>query len=227
MKILRFAAALLLTLASTLSFAADLDALRPPKGDKVALIVFEDLECPDCARAHPLEIEAAKRYNIPLVIHDFPLPANTPPYHAWSMDAAVVARYFEAKSPELGREFRSYVFLNQPSIGNDPSKFHALAQKFGAEHNSPLPFAVDPNGEIRAQIQKDKALGQRVGIEHTPTLYVATNQTAGQPAVEVVDRSQLFQMIEAAQRATANEPSAKSSTKKTAHTTASARKNPN
>ena len=221
MKTLKLAAALLLALASTFSFAADLDALRPPKGDKVALIVFEDLECPDCARAHPLEMEAARRYNIPVVIHDFPLPQ-----HPWAMDAAVVARYFEAKSPELGREFRAYVFQNQPSIGENPSLFHALAQKFGAEHNAPLPFAVDPNGDFRAQIQKDRALGQRVGIEHTPTIYVATNQTAGQPAVEVVDRSQLFQMIEAAQRATANEPSTKSSTKKTVHTTASARKNP-
>ncbi|HZU23246.1 MAG TPA: thioredoxin domain-containing protein [Terriglobales bacterium] len=218
MKTLKLAAALLLTLASTFSIAADLEALRPPKGDKVALIVFEDLECPDCARAHPLVIEAARRYNIPLVIHDFPLPM-----HPWAMDAAVTARYFEAKSPELGREFRSYVFTNQPSLDENPSLFHALAQKFAAAHGVALPFAIDPNGEIRAEIQKDKALGQRVGIEHTPTIYVATNQTAGQPAVEVVDRSQLYQMIEAAQRATANEPGPKS-TKKPARTSASARK---
>jgi protein-disulfide isomerase len=208
--------------AAVAALAADLDALRPPKGDKVALVVFEDLECPDCARAHPLVLEASRRYNVPVVIHDFPLPQ-----HPWAMDAAVTARYFESKSPELGREFRTYVYQNQPSIGENPSLFHAVAQKFAASHEVALPFAVDPNGELRAEIQKDRALGQRVGIEHTPTIYVATNQAAGQPAVEVVDRSQLFQMIEAAQRATANQPAAKSSApRKPTRTSVAMKKNP-
>src|SRR5436305_4359616 len=115
--------------AAMAALAADLDALRPPKGDKVALVVFEDLECPDCARAHPLVLEASRRYNVPVVIHDFPLPQ-----HTWAMDAAVTARYFESKSPELGREFRTYVYQNQPSIGENPSLFHAVAQKFAASH---------------------------------------------------------------------------------------------
>jgi protein-disulfide isomerase len=213
--------AIFLVLTATAALAADLDALRPPKGDKVALVVFEDLECPDCARAHPLLMEASKRYNVPVVIHDFPLPM-----HPWAMDAALTARYFEKQSVELGREFRSYIFQNQPSIGENPSAFHAMAQHFAQQHNVTLPFAIDPEGKLTAEIQKDKALGQRVGIEHTPTIYVATNQTAGQPAVEVVDRSQLFQMIEAAQRATASQPAAKSAPKHTARTTASAKKNP-
>jgi AhpD family alkylhydroperoxidase len=27
-------------------------ALRPPTGQKVAIVMFEDMQCPDCARAH-------------------------------------------------------------------------------------------------------------------------------------------------------------------------------
>ena len=49
-------------------------ALRPPKGATVALVIFEDLECPDCARAAPLLEEASRTYKIPVVRHDFPLP---------------------------------------------------------------------------------------------------------------------------------------------------------
>src|SRR5258706_7823756 len=45
--------------------------LRPPAGSKVAIVIFHDLQCPDCARAHPLLEEAKKNYNIPLVEHDF------------------------------------------------------------------------------------------------------------------------------------------------------------
>ena len=49
-------------------------ALRPPAGARVAIIEFDDMECPDCARANPLLREAAAKYNIPWMRHDFPLP---------------------------------------------------------------------------------------------------------------------------------------------------------
>src|SRR2546430_3887655 len=67
-------------------------ALKPPKGAQVAIVVFEDLECPDCARAAPLLEEAARTYNIPVVRHDFPLAM-----HPWAMDAAILARYFRSE----------------------------------------------------------------------------------------------------------------------------------
>ncbi|MBV8207025.1 MAG: DsbA family protein [Acidobacteria bacterium] len=197
---------LLVVAGAVAALAADLEPLRPPKGDKVAVVVFEDLECPLCARMHGVLMEASKKYNVPVIIHDFPLPSNTPPFHAWAHQAAITARFFESKSPELGRAFRAFVFQNQPSIGNNPALFHAVAQRFASEHNVALPFVIDPNGEYSAEIQKDKALGQRVGIEHTPTIYVATNSTSGPPAVEVVDNNKLYEMIEAAQRAMANQP---------------------
>ena len=180
-------------LASVGAAAADLDALRPPKGASVALVVFEDMECPDCARAAPLEQQAAEKYNIPVVHRDFPLPQ-----HPWAMDAAVLARWFDKQSAKLGTEFRMYIFQNQPLI--TPANLRQFADKFATEHGTQLPFVLDPTGEFAAKINADKALGQRVGIEHTPTIYVVTNKTTGTPAVEVVDRSQLFQMVEQAKR---------------------------
>jgi len=33
-------------------------------------------------------------------------------------------------------------------------------------------------------------------LQHTPTLYVVSNKRSGTPFVEVVDRSQLFQLID-------------------------------
>ena len=42
----------LLLLVSLTAFAEDVpEVLRPPKGAQVALVVFEDLQCPDCRRA--------------------------------------------------------------------------------------------------------------------------------------------------------------------------------
>ena len=168
-------------------------ALTPPAGARVAIVEFEDMECPDCGRANPLLKEAAATYNIPWVRHDFPLPM-----HAWSFDAAVNARCFDTKSKALGDEYRDEVFANQPSIANSSDLLRKLTQKFADEHNIALPFAVDPQGKLTADVKADYALGQRIGIEHTPTIWVVTANSKGSPFVEVVDRTKLYQIIDQA-----------------------------
>ncbi|HSA94372.1 MAG TPA: thioredoxin domain-containing protein [Terriglobales bacterium] len=164
-------------------------ALKPPKGSKVAIVVFEDLQCPDCRRAAPLLTEAARVYKIPLVRYDFPLPM-----HNWSFDAHVMARYFDTKSKKLGDEFREYIFQNQPQITRE--NLRSFADRFAAEHKTPLPFLVDPRGELAVKVKADYTLGQRTGVSHTPTIYVVSDSTRGKPFVEVVDRSELFTLID-------------------------------
>ncbi|MBV8050494.1 MAG: thioredoxin domain-containing protein [Acidobacteriaceae bacterium] len=164
--------------------------LRPPKGANVAIVVFEDLECPDCRRAAPLLDEAAKTYKIPLVTHDFPLP-----FHKWSFEAAVIARYFDSQSKQLGHEYRDYMFQHQPEITAE--NMRAFSEKFAVDHKTSLPFVVDPQGKLAAEVTADRDLGKSIHLEHTPTMYVVSNRTQGKPFVEVVDRSQLFQLIDA------------------------------
>jgi protein-disulfide isomerase len=168
-------------------------ALRPPAGARVAIVEFEDLECPDCSRANPILKTAAATYHIPWVRHDFPLP-----FHSWSMFAAVNARWFDLKSKALGDEYRDAVFASQPSI-TSPEVLNTFTQKFAADHKISLPFALDPLGKLIAEVKADYALGQRIGIEHTPTIWVVTaNNTKGAPFVEVVDRTKLYQLIDEA-----------------------------
>ena len=170
----------------------DPSALRPPAGARVAIVEFEDLECPDCARANPLLREMAAQYKIPWVRHDFPLP-----FHAWSFNAAVNARWFDLKSKALGDEYRDAVFANQPSI----TSLQILADftdKFAASKKIAMPVAIDPQGTLAAEVKADYALGQRIGIEHTPTIWVVTAHSKGSPFVEVVDRTKLSQLIDEA-----------------------------
>jgi len=164
--------------------------LRPPRGAQVAIVVFEDLECPDCRRAAPLLDEAAKQYKIPLVTHDFPLP-----FHKWSFEAAVIARYFDSQSKAQGHEYRSYIFEHQPEI--TPENLRTFSDRFAAEHKTTLPFAVDPQGKLAAEVTADRDLGKSIHLEHTPTIYVVSSKTQGKPFVEVVDRTQLYQLIDA------------------------------
>lgn len=167
-------------------------ALKPPAGARVAIIEFEDMECPDCARANPLLRDAAANYKIPWVRHDFPLP-----FHAWSMQAAINARWFDTKSKKIGDDYRDAVFANQPSI-TDLNVLRQFTEKFAADQKIALPFAMDPQGKLAAEVKADYALGQRIGIEHTPTIWVVTANSKGAPFVEVVDRSKLYQLIDQA-----------------------------
>ena len=204
---------LLLLLLLGTALAAVHPALKPPPGAQVAIVVFEDLQCPDCRRAAPLLAEAARTYKIPLVRHDFPLPK-----HNWSFDAAVYARFFDTKSKKVGDEFRDYIFFHQDEVTRETLRH--FGEAFAAENKIDLPFVIDPRGELEKKVKADYALGQAIGIQHTPTIYVVSNKTTGTPFVEVVDRSQLFQLIDQMKReagpATASRATASKTTKKSA-----------
>jgi protein-disulfide isomerase len=172
-------------------FAQDApEALRPPKGAQIAIVVFEDLQCPQCGRVAPLLAQAGRTYKIPVVRHDFTLPM-----HNWSFEAAVLARYFDTHSKEIGNEFRDTVFEHQLEI--NPQNLRGFAEKFAADHKIGLPFVVDPSGKLAGLVRADKDLGMSLHIDHTPTIWVVSNKRSGKPYVEVTDTSQLYVLIDA------------------------------
>jgi protein-disulfide isomerase len=164
--------------------------LRPPKGSQVAIVVFEDLECPMCRRTAPLVEQASKTYKIPLIRHDFPLPM-----HPWSYDAAVIARFFEAHTKGLGNDFRDYIFQNQLEV--DKGNLRTHAEKFAAAHKVDLPYMIDPGGKFAAQVNADRDLGRAIKLDHTPTVYIVSTRNPNRPYVEVKDNSQLYSTIDA------------------------------
>jgi protein-disulfide isomerase len=189
----RPSAASILLIALVLSIhaqAADASLLKPPPGARVAVVVFEDLQCPECAHAYPLVMEAASARKVPVVLHDFPLPR-----HNWSFEAAVWARYFELTSAALGHEFRKFIYANQPQISKD--NLLQWVKRFGDQNSALLPPAADPEGKLAEKVKADFALGQRLGVEHTPTIWVVGNNSSSPPLVEEVkDSEQVGQMIE-------------------------------
>ncbi len=168
----------------------DASALKPPAGARVAIVEFADMECPMCGRENPLLMEAAQKYHIPWIRHDFPLP-----YHAWSYQAAINARYFDTISKALGDEYRNYIFANQISIETRP-QMSVWTRSFAAAHKIALPFAIDPMGKLAQQVDADRALGEKIGINHTPTIWIVANAPHVPPYTEVVDPNKLFQVID-------------------------------
>jgi len=162
----------------------DASALHPPAGARVAIIEFDDLECPACAHANPTLMQATANYKIPWVRHDFLIPG-----HIWSPVAAVNARWFDQKSPRLGDDYRNYIFANQLSIETQP-QLRQFTQQFASAHGIALPFAVDPMGKLAAEVQADTNLATRMGLRETPTIFIAIASPKGPPYIQVLNVDQ-------------------------------------
>jgi protein-disulfide isomerase len=189
----------------------DSSALHPPAGSRVAIVEFDDLECPACAAANPLLMQAAAKYNIPWIRHDFLIPG-----HPWSPTAAVNARWFDEKSKKLGDDYRNYIFANQTSI-ETRDELQQFTQRFASAHSVALPFAIDPQGRLAAAVQADCQLALKTGATQTPTIFIVTSGSKGTPFIEVLNpQEQLFTTIDQALADTRSTAPAKT-TQKTAH----------
>ena len=165
----------------------DTSAFKPPSGAKVAIIEFEDLECPLCAHVSPMVREAMSHYHIPRVHHDFIIPG-----HVWSRTGAIYARYLEDKvSPQVAEDFRRDVFASQRLIAS-PDDLQQFTRRWFQTHGQTMPFVIDPMGKCAAEVEADCALGRRIGVWYTPTLIVAT----AHHWIEVAEPDQLYAVID-------------------------------
>ena len=168
----------------------DTSLLKPPAGAKVAVIEYEDLECPACAHAFPIVHDAVKHYHLPMLEYDFQIPN-----HMWSHEAAIFSHYLKAKvSPELAEEYRREVFASQFRISSKDD-LHNFNQSFMNAHGKPMPFVVDPTGEYDRDINTTTAQGIKLGVQHTPTIVVVTQNHW----IEVADVAQMYAAIDQAE----------------------------
>jgi protein-disulfide isomerase len=173
----------------------DASSLKPPQGAKVAIVEYEDLECPFCAKAFPVVHAAAKHYKIPIVECDYQIS-----YHHWSHDAAICAHYLKAKmSPDLAEEYRREVFASQPRISSRDD-LQSFTQAFFSRHGQQIPFVMDPTGQYAREISETTAQGDRIGIPATPSIFIVTNNHW----IEVKDLDELYQAIDQAEAETAH-----------------------
>ena len=171
----------------------DMSTLKPPAGSHVALIEFADMECPMCARQNPTIKDAAAKYHVPWLRHDFPLQM-----HVWSFQAAVNGRWFDTSR-------RSWATNTGTSSSRTRSASRprticaSFTEKFAQQHGMALPFVIDPQGKLADEVKADYALGERLGVHQTPTVWVVTDRTGGAaPYTEVTDYSKLYTMLDEA-----------------------------
>jgi protein-disulfide isomerase len=178
----------------------DASILKPPPGAKIAIVEFQDLECPVCGHDNPIIMDAVAKYHVPWIHYDFPLPQ-----HNWAFPAAVYAHWFAAKNITLADQYRNYIYANQPNI-ETKADLRSYTEKFATMHGTALPFVVDPQGKLAAQVKADQALGDRMGVHYTPTVWIVTNDYShGKNYVQVTNFNDMFTMLDQAEAEVAQE----------------------
>jgi Thioredoxin len=205
------------TMGEGASTFKDTSSFKPPAGARVAIIEWQDLQCPACSHAFPIVHQAVDHYKIPLVEKDFPLPQHQV---LGSLDGAVWARYLQDKvSMKIADDYRGAFFAAQTGITNKDDAM-SFTRRFFQSHGLQMPFVADPTGALMKEVQADKALGDKAGVNQTPTIIVCSQREW----IHVTDVSLLYQAIDQVMaRAGATATPAKTTTvKKPAAKTAAA-----
>jgi protein-disulfide isomerase len=177
-------------LASRSAFGADPHLIEGAPQSHVRVLIYEDLQCPDCAAFRGmLDDQLLPRYaaTVRFEHRDFPLAK-----HAWARRAAIAARFFEETQPGLGLAFRKFTMGHQAEI--TPDNFNQQLSRFAKEHGVDPAQAVAALADQRLAdlVEKDYQEGVARGIAHTPTVLVN-----GKPFVETFAFEEVAAAIDA------------------------------
>ena len=178
----------------TIALALAAGAALPVEGNpesRVKVIIYEDLQCPDCAAFRQMmDQQLLPKFGskVAFVHKDFPLAK-----HLWARMAAIAGRHFASVGPEIGVRYRQHMMANLRSITADNfrEKIAAFAKAQGADPDAALK-ALD-NAEYAALVERDFQEGVARGVAKTPTVFVN-----GRPFIESFTFEELAAAIEQA-----------------------------
>lgn len=168
---------------------------RPVRGNanaKVAVVNFDDFQCPFCSRMHQaLFPDLLKEYGdrVKFVYKDFPLLD----LHPWALHAAVDANCLAAQSGDAYWDFADYIHANQREVNSAESlkeQYAALDRMTtvqGQKHNvdqTKLQSCMKAQMEqaVRAEIKE----GEDLDLNATPVLFVNGQELEGAVPVSEV-----------------------------------------
>ncbi len=170
-------------------FAAGLVEGNPQS--PVRVLIFEDLQCPDCAAFRKmLDDKLLPKYGgqVAFEHRDFPLAK-----HAWARKAAIASRFFEQTSPALALKYRheAMASIGQMTAEDFADRLAAFAKANGIDPAQAVAALADP--KLAAAVEKDYQDGIARGVAHTPTAFVN-----GTPFVETFTVEEISKAIDGA-----------------------------
>lgn len=149
--------------AARVVVSADDDPFIGPKDAPITIIQFAEFQCPYCGKAGESVDQVMKEYEgkIKMVYRDFPLN-----FHDRAIPAAVAANC----SGEQGKywEMHDLLMSNQRALSDADLTAHATSLSLDLEKWNTC--RIDP--KQTAEVEKDLADGQKVGVSGTPAFFI-------------------------------------------------------
>jgi protein-disulfide isomerase len=171
---------------------------RPSRGGPanapVLIVGFDDLECPFCAKMHQQLFPAlTERYKdqVQIVYRDFPLDQ-----HPWAMRAAIDANCVAAQSPAGYWNLVDYIHAHANEMGGDEkslAKANDTLDSLARDEGKRQKLNADTlNACITKQddtaIKASMKLGESLGVDSTPALFINGEKIEGALPLEYVYR---------------------------------------
>lgn len=182
-----------LLLVTIMGFTFNLGAGQPliegQARSAVHVLIFEDLQCPDCAEFRlMMDEKLLPRYEASVTFEhrDFPLSK-----HPWARKAAIASRALLEINPKLALDFRREIMAHNQETTT--ATFNDRVTSFANTHNvKPVRILASLNDpKLNALVEKDIQDGVSRGVAHTPTVFVN-----GQPFVETFTFEEISQAID-------------------------------
>lgn len=163
---------------------------RGPQDSTITVVEFGDLECPACKAAQPniahlLTDEPKMR----LVFQNFPLEQ----IHKWSL---IAAKYLDCMGQEPGDavwKFIATVYDHQGEINEQNAEQMLKGYAKDAGGNPDIVAACVAKPETEKRVRASMALGEKLEVTSTPTLFINGRRMVG---VGNVPYDALKQMVE-------------------------------
>jgi protein-disulfide isomerase len=160
-----------------------------PADAKVTVVEFSDFECPYCSSAAQTVAKVKTKYadRVKLVFRQFPLPFHS---HARSAAQAALAAHAQGKF----WAFHDLLFANQRALTDEDLAHYASEAGLDAKAFQ----AALADAAITEKINSDVALGERVGVQGTPTMFINGERVENPTDYDSV-ASKLDELLEAAE----------------------------
>ena len=174
--------------------AADRPARGGPASAPVQIVVFDDLECPYCAKMHSQLFPAlTARYkdHVRIVYRDFPLDQ-----HPWAMRAAVDTSCLASQSPAGYWNTVDYIHFHAAELGgSEHSITKANDQLDGIIRDEGQRQKVKPDllaaciaKQDPAPVNASRKEAETLGVDSTPALFINGERVEGAIPIEYIYR---------------------------------------